>query len=119
VSIGVIVVAAGRGERLGGDIPKQLLDLDGKSLLERSVALFDAHPAVETLVVVLPPDLMSSGSALVGKTSRPCVFAAGGARRQDSVKHGLAALPPDVDLVLVHDAARPFAVRHWSIGDPG
>jgi len=109
VPVGVIVVAAGRGERMGGAVPKQLLDLDGRTLLQRSVALFDRHPAVHALVVVLPSDLVSSGSALVGRTSRPCIFAAGGGRRQDSVKHGLAVLPPDVDLVLVHDAARPFA----------
>jgi 2-C-methyl-D-erythritol 4-phosphate cytidylyltransferase/2-C-methyl-D-erythritol 2,4-cyclodiphosphate synthase len=105
----VIVVAAGRGERLGGNVPKQLLDLGGRTLLERSVEVFDRHPAVNALVVVLPKDLVASGRSLVGNTSRACIFAAGGERRQDSVKEGLAALPPDVDLVLVHDAARPFA----------
>lgn len=109
MSVGVIVVAAGRGERLGGQVPKQLLDLGGRSLLARSVAAFDAHPAVGPIVVVLPPDLVPDGAALVGPTSRPCRFAPGGNRRQDSVRHGLAELPADADVVLIHDAARPFA----------
>jgi 2-C-methyl-D-erythritol 4-phosphate cytidylyltransferase/2-C-methyl-D-erythritol 2,4-cyclodiphosphate synthase len=109
MSVGAIIVAAGSGERFGGAVPKQLSDLGGRSLLQRSVAAFDRHAAVGTLVVVLPPDLVDDGPTLVGATARPCRIVGGGPRRQDSVRHGVAALPPDVDLVLVHDAARPFA----------
>jgi len=109
MSVGVIIVAAGRGERLGGDLPKQLLDLGGRTMLQRSVALFDREAAVSCLVVVLPPDLASLGQTLVGATRSTCLCVAGGARRQDSVRLGFEALPPEVDLVLVHDAARPFA----------
>ena len=108
MSVGVIIVAAGRGERLGGGVPKQLLDLGGRSMLQRSVAAFDDCAAVSALVVVLPPDLVNDGSALVGATKHPCQWVAGGERRQDSVKHGVDALP-DVTVVLIHDAARPFA----------
>ena len=108
-SVGVIVVAAGRGDRLGSSIPKQLLDLGGRTLLQRSVAAFDAHARVREIVVVLPADLVAEGAALVGETTRPCRFVAGGARRQDSVSCGLRALAEEIDLVLVHDAARPFA----------
>lgn len=89
-------------------VPKQLLDLAGKTLLRRSVEAFDAHPRVNSLVVVLPDDLVLEASSLVGATHRPCGVTAGGERRQDSVRQGLSALPRDVDLVLVHDAARPF-----------
>ena len=53
VSVGVIIVAAGKGERLGGGVPKQLLDLGGRSLLQRSVAAFDDCAAVSAMVVVL------------------------------------------------------------------
>src|SRR5262245_18604630 len=109
MSVGVIIVAAGRGTRVGAPVPKQLLDLGGRSILRRSVEAFDRHRTVSQLVVVLPDDLVPDGPALVGVTDRPCRFVAGGARRQDSVRHGLEALPPAIDLVLVHDAARPFA----------
>ncbi|MGE5836306.1 MAG: 2-C-methyl-D-erythritol 4-phosphate cytidylyltransferase [Acidobacteriota bacterium] len=109
MSVGVIIVAAGRGTRVGAAVPKQLLDLGGRSILRRSVEAFDRHRTVSQLVVVLPDDLVPEGPTLVGETDRPCRFVAGGARRQDSVRHGLEALPPAIDLVLVHDAARPFA----------
>jgi 2-C-methyl-D-erythritol 4-phosphate cytidylyltransferase/2-C-methyl-D-erythritol 2,4-cyclodiphosphate synthase len=89
--------------------PKQFLDVGGRTLLARSVALFDAHPRIDALVVVLPPEAVERGGTLVGKTLRRCVFAAGGALRQDSVANGLAAMPAGIDVVLVHDAARPFA----------
>jgi 2-C-methyl-D-erythritol 4-phosphate cytidylyltransferase/2-C-methyl-D-erythritol 2,4-cyclodiphosphate synthase len=111
MSVAAIIVAAGRGERLGGGQPKQLLEVGGRSLLQRSVAAFDGHPLVETIVVVLPEDLVAQGASLVGATSRPCRWVAGGVRRQDSVRLGLAAVAADVDLVLVHDAARPFVSR--------
>jgi 2-C-methyl-D-erythritol 4-phosphate cytidylyltransferase/2-C-methyl-D-erythritol 2,4-cyclodiphosphate synthase len=78
-------------------------------MLQRSVAVFDGHAAIAQLVVVLPADAVASGAELAGPTSRACAFVAGGARRQDSVASGVAALSPDIDVVLVHDAARPFA----------
>ena len=109
MSVGVIIVAAGRGTRVGTAVPKQLLDLGGRSVLRRSVDAFDRHPAVDELVVVLPAELVGEAPALVGRTDRPCRFVAGGERRQDSVRHGLQVLPAAIDLVLVHDAARPFA----------
>ena len=92
-------------------MPKQLLDLGGRTILRRSVEAFDAHPRISQLVVVLPPDLASTGSTLVGETARPCAVVPGGERRQDSVRLGLAAMPQAVELILVHDAARPFADR--------
>jgi 2-C-methyl-D-erythritol 4-phosphate cytidylyltransferase/2-C-methyl-D-erythritol 2,4-cyclodiphosphate synthase len=108
MSVGAIIVAGGRGLRLGGDTPKQFVALAGRPMLRHSVEAFDRHPAVGHLVVVLPAGLVADGPALVGATARPCQFVAGGARRQDSVRHGVAALPAEVDRVLVHDAARPF-----------
>jgi 2-C-methyl-D-erythritol 4-phosphate cytidylyltransferase / 2-C-methyl-D-erythritol 2,4-cyclodiphosphate synthase len=107
--VGVVIVAAGRGERFGGGLPKQLRHLGGRSLLQRSVAVFERRTDVEALVVVLPPELVADGPALVGSPSRPCRFVAGGLRRQDSVRLGVEALPAEIDVVLIHDAARPFA----------
>lgn len=108
MSVGVIIVAGGRGERMGAAVPKQLLEIGGRPLLRHSVEVFDAHPRVGAIVVVLPEELVASGGALVGATSHPCLIAAGGPRRQDSTASGFAALPAGADPVLVHDAARPF-----------
>ena len=101
-------MAAGRGDRLGAEKPKQFIEIGGRTMLQRSVAAFDQHPAIAHLVVVLAPGVIGEGPALAGPVTRPCTFAEGGARRQDSVASGLAAMPADVDVVLVHDAARPF-----------
>jgi 2-C-methyl-D-erythritol 4-phosphate cytidylyltransferase/2-C-methyl-D-erythritol 2,4-cyclodiphosphate synthase len=106
--VGVIIVAAGRGERLGGRVPKQLLAIDGRTIIERSVAAFDAAPDIEHIVVVLPEALVADAASIVGRPARPCTCVAGGARRQDSVRCGLEAMPAGVDVVLIHDAARPF-----------
>jgi 2-C-methyl-D-erythritol 4-phosphate cytidylyltransferase/2-C-methyl-D-erythritol 2,4-cyclodiphosphate synthase len=108
MSVGVVIVAAGKGERLGGTTPKQFLDLGGKTMLQRTVASFDRHAEIDEIVVVLPPDLIAVGPDRIGPTSRTCRVVGGGARRQDSVRQGLGALSSSVDIVLVHDAARPF-----------
>lgn len=110
MSVGVIIVAGGRGVRAGGAVPKQFVDLGGRSVLQHSVAAFDRHDAVTSIVVVLPAESVASSAAAVGETRVPCRIVAGGARRQDSVRAGLAALP-DAEVVLVHDAARPFVDR--------
>jgi 2-C-methyl-D-erythritol 4-phosphate cytidylyltransferase/2-C-methyl-D-erythritol 2,4-cyclodiphosphate synthase len=109
MTVGVVIVAAGRGDRIGTPVPKQLLDLGGRSMLQHSVRLFDRHPAVSELVVVLPADRLGDAETLVGPTTRTCRVVRGGARRQDSVVAGASALSQGVDVVLVHDAARPFA----------
>jgi len=109
MSVGAIIVAAGRGDRMGAPVPKQLLDLGGRTVLQHSVATFDRHPAVTELVVVLPAEFVADGPTLVGPTARQCSVVAGAERRQDSVRLGVSALSPAVDVVLVHDAARPFA----------
>jgi 2-C-methyl-D-erythritol 4-phosphate cytidylyltransferase/2-C-methyl-D-erythritol 2,4-cyclodiphosphate synthase len=72
------------------------------------VAVFDRHPGVHDLIVVLPADRVAAGPALVGPTDRPLRIVAGGARRQDSVANAADAVASDTDVVLVHDAARPF-----------
>ena len=104
----MIIVAAGRGLRAGGGTPKQLLDLGGQTMLQRSVAACDGHPDVNELVVVLPPELVANGPSLVGPTRARCRVVAGGDRRQDSVRAGFSAIEGDATIVLVHDAARPF-----------
>jgi len=104
-----VVPAAGRGERAGGDLPKQYRLLHGRTVLEHSLRALAAHPRIAGVVVVLAAaDAHWPGwQTLEGKPVRTAV---GGAERADSVLAGLAALPDsvgDADPVLVHDAARP------------
>jgi 2-C-methyl-D-erythritol 4-phosphate cytidylyltransferase len=104
--IGLILAAAGSGSRFGSTVPKQFLPLDGVPVYLRSLEPFESQ--VSQAVVVVPPDWKQRVSCetrtlWAGRVS----VQAGGDQRQDSVKRGLAALP-SVDIVLVHDAARPF-----------
>jgi 2-C-methyl-D-erythritol 4-phosphate cytidylyltransferase len=104
VRVGAIVPAAGRGERLGAGRPKALLDVGGAPLLVHAVHALSGA-GVEAVVVAAPPASTAEVTALVPGA----VVVAGGATRQESVRRALAALPHDVEVVLVHDAARAFA----------
>ena len=104
----VIVVAGGRGERLGGAIPKQLRLVGGRSLLERSISSFDAIEAIHEIVVVLPPALMSPPPACLSRFRTGVRIVAGGDRRQDSVALGFDAVSRSSNVIMIHDAARPF-----------
>lgn len=103
----VIIVAAGRGRRFGGPLPKQYLDLGGVPVVRRSLAAFADHPRVDAVQPVIDMvDAETFAAACDGLTYRAPV--AGGATRQDSVRAGLAALADMApDRVLIHDAARP------------
>jgi 2-C-methyl-D-erythritol 4-phosphate cytidylyltransferase len=105
VTIGVVLAAAGRGERLGAGAPKAFLALRGETLLGRALAPFLAHLEVRQVAVVLADP--SEARARADLSDPRVVVVRGGATRQDSVRAGLAALG-DADLILVHDAARPF-----------
>ena len=103
-----LVVAAGRGTRLGGARPKQYLPLAGRPLLRHSLEALATHPRIaKTRVVFHPDDRDLYDEAVAGLDLLPPV--PGGATRQDSVRLGLEsleALAPEQ--VLIHDAARPF-----------
>ena len=106
-SVGVVVVAAGSGTRLGAGLPKAFVPLRGRPLLGYAVDTVARLPRLAALVVVAPPGLADpTGPSWAGVALPPdAVVVAGGASRTDSVAAGLAALG-DVDVVLVHDAAR-------------
>lgn len=103
-----LVVAAGRGRRFGGELPKQYRDLGGRPLLRHALTAFAAHPQIDAVRAVTHPDdrdlyeLAAAGLRLDDPVP-------GGASRQDSVRLGLESLDGIApDLVLVHDGARPF-----------
>ncbi len=98
-----LVLAAGRGDRLGGQVPKAFVSLDGKTLLARSIETLERVSLVNRVVPVVPADYVTAWKASGPKRADAV---AGGASRQDSVSAGLASLPGDVEWVAVHDAAR-------------
>lgn len=100
------MVAAGSGTRLGAGVPKALVELAGEPLVVHAVRQARLADGVEHVVVVAPPGREAQFAALLP----PAVtVVAGGAERSRSVAAGLAALPPQVAVVLVHDAARALA----------
>lgn len=111
MSVAALIVAAGRGRRLGAPTPKQYIPLNGPPALRRSVAALLAAPGVtRALVVIHPDDADLYAEAMDGlDDSRLGGWVAGGATRAASVREGLEALAAEApDRVLIHDAARPF-----------
>ena len=106
--VAAVVVAGGRGARIGGAVPKQFRPLGDGTLLDRALAPFDTSPRVGEIVVVLPVDLAASPPAGLRAVETPLRVVAGGVRRQDSVAAAVDAIGGGTDVVLVHDAARPF-----------
>jgi 2-C-methyl-D-erythritol 4-phosphate cytidylyltransferase/2-C-methyl-D-erythritol 2,4-cyclodiphosphate synthase len=113
--VGAVIVAAGSSSRVGGAVPKQLQLLGTRPMIV--MAIEAVLQASDEVVVVAARDqierverLLAEGGIERPGGARPRVVA-GGARRQDSVQRGLEALSLDIDVVLVHDAARPFASR--------
>ncbi|MGO4571685.1 bifunctional 2-C-methyl-D-erythritol 4-phosphate cytidylyltransferase/2-C-methyl-D-erythritol 2,4-cyclodiphosphate synthase [Microvirga sp. 2TAF3] len=114
MSVAALIVAAGRGSRAGEGVPKQYRPLAGRTVLARTLDLFLGHPRIDHAIVVIHPDDRALYQASLAKLPPDKMFhllpyAEGGETRQDSVRKGLEALvsgPPEI--VLVHDAARPF-----------
>jgi 2-C-methyl-D-erythritol 4-phosphate cytidylyltransferase/2-C-methyl-D-erythritol 2,4-cyclodiphosphate synthase len=115
MSVSAIVAAGGRGVRLGGDQPKQFLDLGrGETMIELSVEALLACAEVREVVVAVPAALAEQGSAVLFPRASKAHTAAivvvpGGERRQDSVANAFARIASDSRIVVIHDAARPFA----------
>lgn len=103
-----LVVAAGRGRRFGGDVPKQYQDLAGRPVLRHTLAALAVNPQIDAVRAVIHPDDGDLYAEAAGGLNLLAPVP-GGASRQDSVRLGLESLAPLApDLVLIHDGARPF-----------
>jgi 2-C-methyl-D-erythritol 4-phosphate cytidylyltransferase len=105
-----ILVAAGPGSRLGADRPKALVEIAGAPLLVHALRALIRAPSIGLVVVVAPPDQLPTARTTVqhhGPWRAPVTLVAGGAERQDSVRHGLEAIGA-AEVIAIHDAARPF-----------
>jgi len=108
VHVSAIIAAGGRGVRLGGALPKQFLRLGGQPILQRSVEAFLGHDLIAEVVVALPQDMVAHAPGYLRDRGKPITVVDGGARRQDSVANAFAAVSDRSDVVVIHDAARPF-----------
>ncbi len=108
--IAAIILAAGRGERMGGNVDKAFIGLGPKPIVAYSLLAFEACPVVGAIVLVVRGERIDSSRELCRGLGISKLFAVvgGGERRQDSVQAGLAALPPEASIVAIHDSARPL-----------
>lgn len=103
--IAALIVAAGQGVRSGGDMPKQYRTIAGKAVLAHAADALLQHPAIDLVQIVIGTGQHALYAEAIGAAVLPAPVI-GGATRRDSVLAGLAAI--DTDIVLIHDAARPF-----------
>lgn len=111
MDVWAVLVAAGRGERLGGDRPKAFAPLAGRPLLAESLRRLDACEAIDAIVVVAPPEWEEPAILLAEElgTSKVSSVVTGGTRsRSESVRIGVSEVPREADAIVVHDAARPL-----------
>ncbi|RLB75196.1 MAG: 2-C-methyl-D-erythritol 4-phosphate cytidylyltransferase [Deltaproteobacteria bacterium] len=112
----VLIPAAGTGRRMGGSISKQYLELAGKPILAHTLSLFENHPLIENIYLLVPPDdIPYCQQQIIDRYgfSKVRRIVAGGTERQDSVRNGLDALAEDgltqpQQPILIHDGARPL-----------
>ena len=110
-----VVFAGGTGERMGAKVPKQFLELDGKPVLAHTLGLFQDHPLVDGIVLVVALEHFDDCRALASKygISKPISLAESGGSAQESIYSGLRAAaekyPPDT-VVLLHDGVRPYVM---------
>ena len=110
MSVLAIIPAAGLGVRMGGGTPKQFLSLEGIPIFIHTLRKFAASEAVHDVILALRPDDMERVDADVAREhfSQSVQLVAGGATRQETVARALAEAPPGTEIVVVHDAVRPF-----------
>jgi len=110
VSVAAVIVAGGMGTRFKSDAPKQFLPLGGKAIIWHAITALDAVECVESTIVVCEPRFCKTlKSQIPDQTLRnPIRIVPGGARRQDSVYAGLQAVRTGIEIVVIHDAVRPF-----------
>jgi 2-C-methyl-D-erythritol 4-phosphate cytidylyltransferase len=113
MTVTAIVLAAGEGRRVGGGVAKAYLPIAGRPLVLRTLDRIFSVPAIESVVLVIAAAEAERCQALLSADpalrNHRCVLQIGGATRQQSAKRGLEKTSPHSDLILIHDAARPFA----------
>jgi 2-C-methyl-D-erythritol 4-phosphate cytidylyltransferase/2-C-methyl-D-erythritol 2,4-cyclodiphosphate synthase len=107
--VSAILAAGGRGARLGLGTPKQFLALGDRTILQLSFETIEAHQAINEVVIALPTELAASPPLFLKSSKKAVRIVDGGARRQDSVANAFANVSDLAEVIVIHDAARPFA----------
>lgn len=109
----VIIVAGGKGTRMGGDVPKQFMSINGTPILMHTLMRFRAYNAHMQIVLVLPKSQQEYWFSLCNKHNfhTEYTLADGGETRFHSVKNGIAKVNDDIELIGVHDGVRPFVTN--------
>src|SRR5260370_19994927 len=107
--ISALLVAAGKGTRMGPNVDKLFLELNGCPVVAHTWRRLEQANVIDEIIVVVRDGMQSAFAELASrfKFTKPFRLVAGGKERQDSVWNGLAALSPDADIVAIQDAARP------------
>lgn len=103
-----IIVAAGSGERLKSDIPKQFLEINGKPVIVHTIDRISAAPSIDSVILVLASERVAEFEARRSEFRKLIAVVKGGRSRAESVLNGLRAVPDDCEIVAVHDGARPL-----------
>jgi 2-C-methyl-D-erythritol 4-phosphate cytidylyltransferase len=108
-----IIVAAGKGTRMGANVDKLWLELAGRPVVAHTWSRFDDAPTVDEIILVVREGMQAHFAELAQRFNfqKPFRLVAGGAERQDSVWNGLEALSPDAEIVAIQDAARPCTTK--------
>lgn len=110
--VNAVVVAAGEGRRMGGEVGKPFLEIGGQPLIVHTLRRFAESQTVRKIILVTSEKDLSRCEELIRAAPElhglDCDFQSGGLRRQDSVMHGLAKLDADCEIVVVHDGVRPL-----------
>ena len=112
--IAAVIVAAGRGQRMGGDQPKQLLPIGGKPILMHTLTVFLSFGNIDTIILVIPQNWIDTIQSLLSSqdsVAKDIRLVAGGDRRQASVYNGLQAIDAQEGIVLIHDGVRPMVTH--------
>lgn len=105
------ILAGGSGSRMNAGLPKQFLDLNGKPVISHTIKAFDDCKEIDSLIIVIPPDFFSMMDEILQNHPpvKPCKIIAGGTTRRDSSRNAVnACAAQNHDIILLHDAARPF-----------
>jgi 2-C-methyl-D-erythritol 4-phosphate cytidylyltransferase len=109
--VSAIILAAGKGTRLKGTVPKQYLPLSGRPVLRHTLEAFSACERVDDILLVVPEadfDFVRRRVISLQECQKPVKLIAGGSERRDSVYHGLQAIEGKTGIVVIHDGVRPF-----------
>jgi ribitol-5-phosphate 2-dehydrogenase (NADP+) / D-ribitol-5-phosphate cytidylyltransferase len=114
----VVILAGGTGQRMGLDLPKQLLKVSGRTILEHTISVFDAHPEVDSIIIAMATGHLDVARQIVrhGDYAKVVDIIEGGTSRNETTAKALAAIPHVEGNVLFHDAVRPL-VSHRIISD--